>query len=97
MNNLIKEGVMQPEYKDTWLVSLFDLMVVVEYCQNSEEFKEYVKLREKVADADIYFCDELDLFAAYCNGQLESMISSKKMLLFQVYQKCSMMTIIKRH
>lgn len=78
MNNLIKEGVMQPEYKDTWLVSLFDLMVVVEYCQNSEEFKEYVKLREKVADADIYFCDELDLFAAYCNGQLESMISSKK-------------------
>lgn len=88
---------MQPEYKDTWLVSLFDLMVVVEYCQNSEEFKEYVKLREKVADADIYFCDELDLFAAYCNGQLESMISSKKMLLFQVYQKCSMMTIIKRH
>lgn len=35
-------------------------------------------MREKVADADIYFCDELDLFAAYCNGQLESMISSKK-------------------
>lgn len=78
MNNLIKEGVMLPEYKDTWLVSLFDLMVVVEYCQNSGEFKKYLKLREKVADADIYFYDELDLFAAYCNGQLESMVSSQK-------------------
>lgn len=82
MNNLIKEGVMQEEYKDTWIVSIFDLMVVAEYCQKSEDFKDYLDLREKVADADVMFSDELDLFAAFCQGKLEDIVLQQHIPVF---------------
>lgn len=81
MNNLVKEGVVREEYKDTWLVSLFDLMVVVEYCQNDKEFMEYLRLREKVAEAEVYFWDELDIFAAFCQGRLENIIHQKNVVV----------------
>lgn len=82
MNNLIKEGVMQDDYKDTWIVSIFDLMVVAEYCQNSKDFTDYLDLREKVADADVMFSDELDLFAAFCQEELEDIISQQHKFVF---------------
>ena len=82
MNNLVKEGIMQEEYKDTWIISVFDLMVVAEYCQNSKDFIDYLNLREKVADADVLFSDELDLFAAFCQGKLEDILSHKHVPVF---------------
>lgn len=81
MPNLIKEGVMQPEYKDTWLISIFDLMVVVEFCQNEDEFKEYLSLRGKVADANLFFYDELDLFGAYCQGKMKSLLTQNNAIV----------------
>lgn len=84
MKNLIKEGVMLDEYKDTWVVSVFDLMVVAEYCQNSSDFINYLNLREKVVDAEVLFCDELDLFAAYCQGKLKEVVESKHGIVFDL-------------
>lgn len=82
MNNLVKEEIMQEEYKDTWIISVFDLMVVAEYCQNSKDFTDYLDLRERVADANVLFCDELDLFAAFCQGKLEDILSHKHAPVF---------------
>ena len=81
MNNLVKEGVVREEYKDTWLISIFDLMVVVEYCQDDNDFMEYLRLREKVAYGEIYFWDELDIFAAFCQGKLENIIHQKNVVV----------------
>ena len=81
MNNLVKEDVVREEYKDTWLISIFDLMVVVEYCQDDNDFMEYLCLREKVADSEIFFWDELDIFAAFCQGKLENIIHQKNVVV----------------
>lgn len=82
MKNLIKEGIMQDDYKDTWIVSVFDLMVVAEFCQNGNDFTDYLNLRKKAIDADVLFCDELDLFAAFCQGKLEDIVSQSYMPVF---------------
>jgi len=57
-------------------------MVVAEYCQNSKDFTDYLDLREKVADADVMFSDELDLFAAFCQEELEDIISQQHKFVF---------------
>lgn len=82
MNNLIKEGFMLEEYKNTWIVSLFDLMVVAEYCQTSKDFTDYLDLREKITDADVIFGDELDLFAAFCQEKSEDILAQKHAAVF---------------
>lgn len=77
MNNLVKEGVMKPDYKDTWVVSLFDLMVVSDKCKGKEEFEKYLLLHEQLPDVEIHYFDELDVFGAFCEGQLDRIIKRK--------------------
>ena len=77
MNNLVKEGVMEPDFKDTYVVSLFDLMVVSDKCKGKEGLEKYLFLHEQLPDADILYFDELEVFGAFCEGQLDTIIKRK--------------------
>lgn len=83
MNNLVKEGVMKPDYKDTYVVSLFDLMVVSDKCKGKEEFEKYLLLHEQLPDADIHYFDELDVFGAICEGPLDRIIKRKGAYIYR--------------
>lgn len=68
---------MEPDSKDTYVVSLFDLMVVSDKCKRKEELEKFLCLHEQLPDADIHYFDKLDVFGAFCEGQLDRIIKRK--------------------
>ncbi len=63
---LIRSGILSPEFKWTWIVSLYDLMIFADLIQNENEFKEYLSNRIALYDRDdIEFTDEIDILGFY--------------------------------
>lgn len=63
---LINSGVLSPDFKWTWIVSLYDLMIFSDLIQSEEEFKEYLSHRIALYDRnDIEFMDEIDILGFY--------------------------------
>jgi hypothetical protein len=66
---LISSGVLSPDFKWTWIVSIYDLMVFADLIHNEADFKEYLTHRIKLYDRnDIEFLDELDILGFYFEG-----------------------------
>lgn len=66
---LISSGVLSPDFKWTWIVSIYDLMVFADLIQNEGDFKEYLTHRIGLYDRnDIEFLDELDILGFYFEG-----------------------------
>jgi hypothetical protein len=66
---LISSGVLSPDFKWTWIVSIYDLMVFADLIQNEADFKEYLTHRIELYDRnDIEFLDELDILGFYFEG-----------------------------
>lgn len=79
---LHKMGLMEQEDKDTWVVSLYDLMVIADYCTDETEFVDYLQTRNIIQQRNIKWQDELELFDAYLNENLKLLLSRKKDLSF---------------
>ncbi|MBP7954577.1 MAG: hypothetical protein KAZ22_00780 [Parabacteroides sp.] len=63
---LINSGVLSPDFKWTWIVSLYDLMIFADLIQSEAEFKEYLSNRISLYDRnDIQFSDEIDILGFY--------------------------------
>ena len=67
---LINSGVLSPDFKWTWIVSLYDLMIFSDLIQSEDEFKEYLTNRIALYDRnDIEFSDEIDILGFYLENK----------------------------
>lgn len=67
---LIESGVLSANYKWTWIVSLYDLMVFADLIKNEAEFKEYLKNRLRLYERnDVEFQDEIDILGFYLENK----------------------------
>ena len=80
-DELVKCGLMREEYRNTWIVSLFDLMVVADYTDDETEFQNYLQLHNRVHINKIKYTDELDLYGDFMQGNLERHSKTKKGLI----------------
>lgn len=46
MDNLVTAGLMEERFRNTWAVSLFDLMVVADFVESEDEFLSYLDMRK---------------------------------------------------
>lgn len=67
---LINAGVLSTDYKWTWIVSLYDLMIFSDLIETEQDFKEYLKHRLSLYEReDIQFLDEIDILGYYFDGK----------------------------
>lgn len=69
LKHLITAGVMSEEYKWSWIVSLFDLMVFADLVPSEDQFKNYLDNRLSLYERnDRDFNDELDILGYAMDG-----------------------------
>jgi len=69
LKQLVKAGILGEEYKWSWVVSLFDLMVFADLIPDEDSFKVYLENRLALYDRDdIEFNDELDVLGYFMDG-----------------------------
>lgn len=78
MDKLVESGLMEECYRDTWIVSLFDLMVVSDFIESEDEFIAYLNMRRIINTNHSTFYDELDLLSQFLNEDLGNKVSPKK-------------------
>jgi|GEM_PF-442045 len=81
IKHLKNVGLLSDEHKNTWIVSLFDLMVIADYCKDEAEFIDYLKLRYTINNREIVYNDELELYDGYLNGNLKMTLERNKHVL----------------
>ncbi|MCQ2974791.1 MAG: hypothetical protein MJ211_08265 [Bacteroidales bacterium] len=74
VDKIIEMGWVRKEYKDIWHISLGDLMVFADFCNDEDSLVSYIEMKQRVIDAKIQYCDELDVFGAFLDGKLENII-----------------------
>lgn len=74
MDKLIEAGLMKDEYRDTWIVSLFDLMVCADFFESEDEFVSYLELHKTIYSNHSTFTDELDLLGKFLNEGLAEQV-----------------------
>lgn len=63
---LIEAGILSADYKWTWIVSLFDLMIFADLIENEQDFKEYLSHRLALYERkDVQFTDEIDVLGFF--------------------------------
>lgn len=67
MDKLVEAGLMKDEYRDTWIVSLFDLMVCADSFEFEDEFISYLEMHKTIYSNHSTFNDELDLLGKFLN------------------------------
>lgn len=70
MDMLIGAGLMDDSYRDTWIVSLFDLMVCSNFIKSEEVFIDYLELHKALYTNHCTFNDELDVLNGFLNEDL---------------------------
>lgn len=81
MDKLIEAGLLQEEYRDTWIVSLFDLMVCSEFFESEDEFLSYLEMHKTLYSNHSTFNDELDLLGLFLNKDLGSQVKPNKPMM----------------
>lgn len=67
---LIESGVLKEDYKWTWIVSLYDLMVFADLIENETDFKEYLQHRLSLySRSDVEFHDEIDILGYFMDNK----------------------------
>lgn len=80
MDMLVESGLFEESYRDTWIVSLFDLMVVADFFKSENEFIEYLEMHKVINENHSIFYDELDLLSGFLNNDLAKKIKHDKAL-----------------
>lgn len=78
MDKLVTAGLMEEHFRDTWAVSLFDLMVVADFVESEDEFLSYLDMRKIINTNHSTFHDELDLLGQFLNENLADKVTSDK-------------------
>lgn len=66
---LIDSDVLSKDYKWTWIVSIFDLMIFADIIESEDDFKKYLQNRIAIYDrTDIEFSDEIDILGYFLDG-----------------------------
>lgn len=66
---LIDSDVLSKDFKWTWIVSIFDLIIFAEIIESEDDFKEYLQNRIFLYDRnDIEFSDEVDILGYFLDG-----------------------------
>lgn len=67
---LIESGVLSADFKWTWIISLYDLMVFGDLMENENDFKEYIENRLKLYERnDVEFQDEIDILGFFLENK----------------------------
>lgn len=69
-----KMGLLDPSIDDALVISLFDLMTILENMKDEQEFIQYLDIRKEVNKNKLLYCDELDLFEYFEEGMLSEAI-----------------------
>ncbi len=78
MDKLVTAGLMEEHFRDTWVVSLFDLMVVADFVESEDEFLSYLNMRKIINTNHSTFHDELDLLEQFLNESLADRVNADK-------------------
>lgn len=70
MDMLVGAGLMEDSYRDTWIVSLFDLMVCSDFIESEKVFIDYLELHKELYTNHCTFNDELDVLYGFLNEDL---------------------------
>lgn len=81
MDKLVAAGLMEERFRDTWVVSLFDLMVVADFVESENEFLSYLDMRKIINTNHSTFHDELDLLGQFLNDDLADKVTPNKPLM----------------
>lgn len=82
MDKLVAASLMEERFRDTWVVSLFDLMVVADFIESENEFLSYLDMRKIINTNHSAFHDELDLLGQFLNNNLaDKVITNKPMMI----------------
>lgn len=74
-------GLMEEDYRDTWVVSLYDLMVIADYCEDEDEFIDYLNMHNEIQNKNIKWMDELALYEGYINQNLKQQVNKNKLFM----------------
>ena len=78
MDKLVTAGLMEERFRNTWAVSLFDLMVVADFIESEDEFLSYLDMRKIINTNHSTFHDELDLLGQFLNENLANKVKPNK-------------------
>lgn len=81
MDKLVAASLMEERFRDTWVVSLFDLMVVADFVESEEEFLSYLDMRKIINTNHSTFHDELDLLGQFLNNNLVNKVMPDKPMM----------------
>ena len=70
MDMLVGAGLMEDSYRDTWIVSLFDLMVCSDFIESEKVFIDYLELHKELYTNHCTFNDELDVLYGFLSEDL---------------------------
>ena len=68
---------MKEEYIDTWIASIFDLMVFADKITSEEQFIKYLNMHKMVYAKHFKYVDELDLLGGFLYHDLEKSVRRK--------------------
>lgn len=81
MDMLVGAGLLDDSYRDTWIVSLFDLMVCADFIESEDEFIEYLELHKTLYLNHSTFNDELDVLNGFLNEDLARKVKPGKPIM----------------
>lgn len=65
-----KTNLLDSSFDDTFVVSLFDLMAILDNMEDEKELLKYLEIRKEINKNKIHYFDELDLFEYFKDGTL---------------------------
>lgn len=77
-DKLVESGLMKEEYRNTWIVSLFDLMIFADFIESEDEFIHYLDMHNEIYRKGFTFNDEIDVLNGFINFDLEKQVSRLK-------------------
>lgn len=72
-----KMGIIDSSIDDTFVVSLFDLMAILDNMNDENELIRYLEIRKEVNRNKLQYFDELDLFGYFKEGMLDKAAREK--------------------
>lgn len=83
MDKLVEAGMMKDEYRDTWIVSLFDLMVFADFIESEDELIAYLEMHKTLYSNHSQFFDEVDLLNGFVNYDLREKVKPGNPMIIQ--------------
>lgn len=74
---LVRGGWLDEKYRDTWIVSLFDLMIFNDFITSEEQFIEYLDMHKIIYASGSTYYDEIDVLAQFLNNNLKVQINKQ--------------------